>query len=365
MVRIIAISAAVGGHCGPGQSVERGRPDCPASRRCGLSWRLAAVAMRQFAILGLAGAVLLATSQNGVALAQGLRPAGLAEGIGYQKRIDPKGPDDIFDLARRFEHGEGVPRDLARALELYCQSALAGHPAAAHSIGWIYLNGRGGAQSDAMAAAWFKRAVERGHVFSNNLLRHLTGAPAVDDPEEACPESVRTGAHWRSASTAKLEGLAPKEIKTIAEHWAQEFDLDPNLVLAVITVESAFKPDAVSTKEAQGLMQLIPATATRFGVTDAFDAWENVRGGTQYLRWLVDHFDGNLKLALAGYNSGEGAVARYGGVPPYPETQGYLRKIYRLYDHPDLREAASPDPVIPVEVPVEALALSDYLKSRD
>jgi soluble lytic murein transglycosylase-like protein len=76
-------------------------------------------------------------------------------------------------------------------------------------------------------------------------------------------------------------------------------------------------------------MQLIPATASRFGVKDAWDPEQNLRGGMAYLRWLLDHFDGNVKLALAGYNAGEGAVERHGGIPPYNETQNYVKKIIR------------------------------------
>ena len=107
-------------------------------------------------------------------------------------------------------------------------------------------------------------------------------------------------------------------------------EVSPALVLAVIGIESGGRVDAVSTAGAVGLMQLIPATADRFGVTNVWDPVQNLKGGMAYLRWLLDHFEGDLELALAGYNAGEQAVARHGGVPPYPETQAYVKRIQRL-----------------------------------
>lgn len=107
--------------------------------------------------------------------------------------------------------------------------------------------------------------------------------------------------------------------------------VSPALVLAVIAVESAGRPDAVSSKGAQGLMQLIPDTAARFGVTDATDPAQNIRGGVVYLDWLLKRFDGDPLLALAGYNAGEGAVDRNDGVPPFAETRAYLPKVLKAW----------------------------------
>ena len=111
---------------------------------------------------------------------------------------------------------------------------------------------------------------------------------------------------------------------------ANEFGVDEAIVRAIIHAESAFRANAVSHAGAQGLMQLIPATATRFGVSDPFDANQNIRGGVQYLAWLLKRFDQDLTLAAAGYNAGEGAVDKYGGVPPYSETQRYVVRVGQL-----------------------------------
>ena len=108
---------------------------------------------------------------------------------------------------------------------------------------------------------------------------------------------------------------------------AREFGVEEAVVRAVIHAESAFNPMALSHAGAQGLMQLMPATARRFGVADSYDAGQNIRGGVQYLAWLLRRFNGDLTLAAAGYNAGEGAVDRHGGVPPYSETQRYVQRV--------------------------------------
>jgi soluble lytic murein transglycosylase-like protein len=108
--------------------------------------------------------------------------------------------------------------------------------------------------------------------------------------------------------------------------------VDPLLLYSIMHQESTFKPRAMSHKGARGLMQLMPGTAARFGVTSIWDPKQNIEGGTRYMRWLLDKFDGNVSLALAGYNAGEGAVMKYGNrIPPYSETQEYVRRISKRY----------------------------------
>ena len=113
---------------------------------------------------------------------------------------------------------------------------------------------------------------------------------------------------------------------------ARDFGVEEAIVRAIIHAESAYRPNALSRVGAQGLMQLMPATARRFGVSNAFDAGQNIRGGVKYLSWLLKRFDGNLTLAAAGYNAGEGAVDKYKGVPPYSETRRYVERVGMLAD---------------------------------
>jgi NO-binding membrane sensor protein with MHYT domain len=124
---------------------------------------------------------------------------------------------------------------------------------------------------------------------------------------------------------------SPKEIAALAARIAIAQKIDPLLVLAIIETESAFQVGAVSAGNAQGLMQLMPETARRFGAKNLLDPAENIRAGIKYLHWLLAYFEGDVSLALAAYNAGEGAVLRYGGVPPYPETLAYVQKIRTRY----------------------------------
>jgi len=122
-----------------------------------------------------------------------------------------------------------------------------------------------------------------------------------------------------------------KKYSNLVSLAAYENNLDPDLLRAVIIVESKFNTEARSPKGASGLMQLMPATAVELGVKNIMDVRENVGGGAKYLRWLLDMHDGNLELALASYNAGPGAVRRYKGIPPFPETQNYVKKVMEAY----------------------------------
>ena len=109
------------------------------------------------------------------------------------------------------------------------------------------------------------------------------------------------------------------------------YALDPKLVLSMIAVESNFNTSAQSPKAAMGLMQLIPDTAVRFNVRNAYDATQNLRGGMRYLRWLLSYYRGNISCAAAAYYASEGRVDRYKGVPPFPETRAYIKRVLGLY----------------------------------
>ncbi len=127
---------------------------------------------------------------------------------------------------------------------------------------------------------------------------------------------------------------------------AQKFDVDAALVSAVIKAESDYNPRTVSNKGARGLMQLMPATAKRFGVTNSMDPEENIHAGTRYLRWLLKTFDGNADLAVAAYNAGEGNVWKYEGVPPFRETVNYINRISKHIRKAIENEVIAKDPAV-------------------
>ncbi len=140
-------------------------------------------------------------------------------------------------------------------------------------------------------------------------------------------------------------------IEEAVRRIAAEHSLPPQLIHSVIKVESNYNPHAVSSKGALGLMQLIPSTARRFGVSDAFNPIQNIQGGAKYLRYLLDLFDNSYPLALAAYNAGEGAVARYGGIPPFAETQNYVLLVRKQLEKAAAAKlAVAPAPVIEAKV---------------
>ncbi|MCS6884700.1 MAG: lytic transglycosylase domain-containing protein [Acidobacteriota bacterium] len=135
-----------------------------------------------------------------------------------------------------------------------------------------------------------------------------------------------------SSPMGTTDTTGSSELDELILKAAKKYNVDPRLILEVMRQESGFRRTALSPKGAQGLMQLIPATATRFGVYRPYDPQENIFGGTRYLRFLLDKFKGNVELALAGYNAGENAVIRYGfTIPPYRETRDYVRSILARY----------------------------------
>lgn len=132
-------------------------------------------------------------------------------------------------------------------------------------------------------------------------------------------------------SQTQIKELMPR-IDAAIDAYSKQFGLDPKLIRAVIKEESGFQPFALSTSGAMGLMQLMPGTAEGLGVTDAYNIEQNILGGTQYLYYQLKAFDGDLKLALAAYNAGPNAVRKHGGIPPYTQTQNYVKKVLNTYE---------------------------------
>lgn len=255
-------------------------------------------------------------------------------------RADPPTTDEQLARALAYEHGEGLPKDQRVAAAIYCDAARAGSDEAAYRLGWMYANGRGVAHDDAIAAALFRLAAEHGHVYARNMLERMGDAHGLlpdclrpPEPLIALADVDDDAAEAGDLGPDPFENLPPgkRKIAELVNRVAPKYGIEPRLALAVIAVESNFDAMARSPRDARGLMQLIPQTAARFNVRNPFDIVDNVRGGLAYLRWLLAYYRGQVRLAAAAYNSGEGAVDYYRGVPPYPETREYVRRVLRLF----------------------------------
>ncbi len=162
---------------------------------------------------------------------------------------------------------------------------------------------------------------------------HFSNAPA--EPRYRFYRSEKEtwrAVRWTSWGRRYADPSRYKAYEPIVRDVAERHQVDVALVKAVIRAESDFVPDAVSPKGALGLMQLMPSTARRHGVFRVFDPHQNIEGGVRHLRYLLDRFNGNLRLALAAYNAGEAAVDRHGGIPPYPETIDYVARVMMFRD---------------------------------
>lgn len=218
-----------------------------------------------------------------------------------------------------------------------CTRARAGNRDAAYRVARRFLFGMGVRRNRALGAAWLRAAARGGHAEAARLVKAL--------PRNLGRFAPRCGGRGGGAIPDLRSLEPPDELVTLAKTIGTELSVAPKLILAVMAVESRYRVNALSPKKAAGLMQLIPATARRFGVADVWDAAQNIRGGARYLRWLLAYFQGNVDWVLAAYNAGENAVDRYGGIPPYPETQRYVRLVRQLYaarTHPFDASVATP-----------------------
>jgi hypothetical protein len=214
------------------------------------------------------------------------------------------------ELAARLELGIGVAPDPVRAMAMFCRAAgFGGRVATLHIVGWL-LTDDGPDYDPGLAAAWLRR-----------LQRADRGVPerAIGKVPE-CPTQAVQALH------ASADAL-----NRIIDQFAFEQGVDAALVRAVIAIESGFRGDAVSSAGAVGLMQLMPATARRFGVTDRIDLGQNLKAGTTLLGLLLRRYNGDVARALAAYHAGEATVDRCQCVPQIPQTTEYVRRVTTLY----------------------------------
>lgn len=275
-------------------------------------------------------------------------------------------PPVVRALLERAVNFERSPSDSDGGLEaewqaasLYCEASRLGSAEAQYRLGMLYAFGKGVPNDRALAASLFAIASAHGHFEAQKMLETIqmttTQLPqCVLEP--VVPEKGRAPVVFaHDSQSSGIDGHLDKLPKNrrwiieLVETLANWYSVDPRLILSIIAVESNFKIGAKSSKSAMGLMQLIPATAERFNVRDAFDASQNIKGGIAYMRWLLAYFRGNVSLAVAAYNAGEGAVNRHKGVPPYKETKEYVRRVMGFYQnntHPYDEKISAASPIV-------------------
>lgn len=234
-----------------------------------------------------------------------------------------------------------IARNSPQAVAQLCHMARRGDAESQYQLAWVFTHGKGDDRRDDWAAYLFYAAASGGHDEARRMLQSMTW-PAAEVP--ACMMRAETPPK-PAADAPTVAVKAPPHIEQMVQRLAPQFRVDPKLALSIIAVESNFDSYAVSRSSAMGLMQLIPQTARRFGVRNAFDAQQNLRGGLAYLRWLLAYYEGDVSLVAAAYNAGEGAVDRHRGVPPFEETREYVRRVTARYGnapHPFDARIASP-----------------------
>lgn len=298
------------------------------------------------------------------------------------KKNPLKNPNSaLVELAFKFGKNPSAEK-YQEVYKQYCQRGRDGNANALFALGWMHETGKGVPNDEAVAKSFYLMAADRNNQLAINALQKLPSATQsfpvcmMPDPDAYAIERQESHdavvavfqkeyrAKLQASELARLEAEAQKaaniaraerlfkrqrRIYRMVKNVAKKYKIDPKLVMSFIAIESGFDRYATSVKNAQGLMQLMPFTAERFGVYDLYNPKQNIRGGVRYIRWLLAYYHGNVKLVAAAYNAGERAVDRYKGVPPYNETQNYVKKIAKLYGketHPYRKRYVKPSPIV-------------------
>ena len=227
------------------------------------------------------------------------------------------------------EHGIGIRANPRLAIELYCAAATMGSSEGFFRVGCMLAKGAPRWRNPPLANAYLALAARLGHREASLLHDPTVPNGRVD---EICTDIDQQAGESNFDLDGFLAGMSAPKRKLVAliRKKAPLYGVDARLALAIALAESNFDANAVSPKNAKGVMQLIPDTQERFGVQKPFDPEQNIKGGLAYLKWLQTHFAGDLVLVAASYNAGEGTVERYGDVPPFPETQQYVQRVFEF-----------------------------------
>lgn len=231
-----------------------------------------------------------------------------------------------LEQGRAAEQGIGIRKNFPLAIRLYCDAGTMGSPEGFFRVGRILAKGPRYLRNPRLANAYLALAIRLGN---HEALEYYDESVDNAELEDECGKfiaRVEIAAFDLDAYLAK-QPLAKQKIAAFIRSKARQYGVDVGIALGIALAESNLNANAVSPKNAQGVMQLIPSTQKRFGVTKPFDPEHNVIGGLAYLSWLQKRFGEDWRLVAAAYNAGEGAVDRYGDIPPYPETQQYVRRV--------------------------------------
>lgn len=243
--------------------------------------------------------------------------------------VDDEAPQvrALLEQGWAVENGQGARRNLVLAAALYRQAGLLGSGEGFYRAALVYLPDRQVVTHGSVAACYLAAASQLGHRRAAEILERS----AEHFPDGVrCDDDLAQPSVFAEFDLLRFVDSLPKgrrAIVALIRRLAPSYTVDIRLALAMASVESNFNAAAVSPKSAMGVMQLIPATAERFGVANPFNAEQNIRGGLAYLRWLKKYYKGDVVRMVAAYNAGEGAVDAYGGIPPYAETQAYVVRV--------------------------------------